>query len=153
MSSLPLNCQLMTLFSSPSYTTMPRNRACLFATDSRSTDRTVYLPVPFRLILLILQSYFIGFLTRIFCRFSLGSRGALVGHAGELHFSDNKASIPLYDENNRTFAVSTLASSSWSTPPMPNVYHSPSSCEPKSMFECGPLSCNVGLVRWAESGW
>jgi hypothetical protein len=42
----------MTLFSSPSYTTMPRNRACLFATDSRSTERTVYLPVPFCLILL-----------------------------------------------------------------------------------------------------
>src|ERR1700685_110999 len=44
--------QRMTLFSSPSYTTMPRNRACLFATDPRSTERTVYLPVPFCLILI-----------------------------------------------------------------------------------------------------
>jgi hypothetical protein len=44
--------QRMTLFSSPSYTTMPRKRACLFATDARSTERTVYLPVPFCLILI-----------------------------------------------------------------------------------------------------
>jgi len=29
---------------------MPRNRGYLFATDTRSSGRTVYLPVPFRLI-------------------------------------------------------------------------------------------------------
>jgi hypothetical protein len=44
---------VMTLFSSPSYTTMPRNRGYLFATDARPPGRTVYLPVPFRLIILM----------------------------------------------------------------------------------------------------
>ncbi len=36
---------------------MPRNRAFLFATETRPTGRTVYLPVPFRLILLYTISH------------------------------------------------------------------------------------------------
>ncbi|KAF8915005.1 hypothetical protein CPB85DRAFT_451109 [Mucidula mucida] len=49
----------MTLFSSPSYTTMPSNRACSFATNTHPTGRTVYLPVPFSLILFVSTSFFL----------------------------------------------------------------------------------------------
>ena len=51
-SVLSFRLSVMTLFSSPSYTTMPRNRACSFATNTRLTGRTVRMPALFRLILL-----------------------------------------------------------------------------------------------------
>ena len=112
----------------------------------------MYLPVPFRLIFLIFSRSSLASVSYA-CFFigALGSCGALVDHAGEPHFSD-KVSLPLhqtiYDENNRTFAVSPLASSSWSTPPMPNVYYSPSSCEPTKHVRvwAALLQCQVSAL-------
>ena len=45
----------MTSFSSPSYTTMPRDRAVCCSLNKRAflTERKVYLPVPFSLICIL----------------------------------------------------------------------------------------------------
>jgi hypothetical protein len=116
------------LIISSSYTTMPRNRACSFATDTRLSGRTAYLPVPFRLI-----SY-------IFARFSLTR--------ADIPYSDHTSDLPLsvlhpfcivsilfsshlpppfHDEklpSIRSFHSRALRVQR-STPPMPNIYIPP----------------------------
>ncbi|KAF9223347.1 hypothetical protein BS17DRAFT_134941 [Gyrodon lividus] len=65
---------------------------------------------------------------------------------GNLRIILSRLSIPL-------FAVSTLAPSSWSTPPVQNVYIPPRPCEPKSMCRvwaasgCAERKAGVGVMR------
>ncbi|KAK7449624.1 hypothetical protein VKT23_013099 [Stygiomarasmius scandens] len=95
---------MMTLFSSPSYTTMPRNRGYLFATDTRPTGRTVRMPAPFRLILFLsICDLFQIFLLNIFFR-------SLPMHPKPPPFPFGTSTFlsPSMMKFFRTFAVSTL---------------------------------------------
>jgi len=58
---------------------------------------------------------------------------------------------PIYDETYHTFAVSTLVSSSWSTPPMPNIYILPHLCWTQKTRWAVGRPCGALGARWGST--
>ena len=144
-------------FSSPSYTTMPRNRASLFATDSRSLGRTVYLPVPFCLMLSLMHAHYMNtdwlVLPSVPLSIDVASKKACVSGFRLSNWICHLLEW-LVDEKPFTFAVSTLVSSFWALPQCRTPHNPPCCVEPKRhwrvvgrLYGCAGRKAGVDTMR------
>jgi hypothetical protein len=146
----------MILFSSPSYTTMPRNRASLFATDSRSTRAHSVLASAilsdaqynyYHWGVMANETLLIDWITFYLPSYQI-NQVSLISF-----FNESVAHLKGMMKNRVSFAVSTLVPSERSTPPMWNALYSPlTSVEPKRHWASvgrhyGALSGKRGLAR------
>ena len=141
---------MMTLFSSPSYTTMLRNRGNLFTTDICVLwDTQVYLPVPFSLICLF-KDYF----SDTFTDYTFSSESKTVLQC-KLHVLLNFSAACLHYMMKYSIHSQFPLECPISTPLMQNVHIPPllPCWTHKACVECGPSwkGCagrKQGLTLW-----